>query len=59
MFCAFFFFVILLSRHFYAAPSHKLHALVLTECVISIVGERWLIGEMNLTGSQVSLPADR
>lgn len=41
------------------APSHKLHALVLTECVISIVGERWLIGEMNLTGSQVSLPADR
>ncbi|KAK4729774.1 hypothetical protein R3W88_022762 [Solanum pinnatisectum] len=41
------------------APSHKLHALVLAECVISIVGERWLIGEMNLTGSQVSLPADR
>ncbi|XP_010324859.1 uncharacterized protein [Solanum lycopersicum] len=41
------------------APSHKLHALVLTECVISIVGERWLNGEMNLTGSQVSLPADR
>ncbi|KAL3330081.1 hypothetical protein AABB24_034105 [Solanum stoloniferum] len=41
------------------APSHKLHALVLAECVISIFGERWLIGEMNLTGSQVSLPADR
>lgn len=41
------------------ALSHKLHALVLAECVISIVGERWLIGEMNLTGSQVSLPADR
>lgn len=41
------------------APSHKLQALVLAECVISIVGEGWLIGEMNLTGSQVSLPADR
>ncbi|KAM3325471.1 neurochondrin [Capsicum chacoense] len=41
------------------APSHKLQALFLAECVISIVGEGWLIGEMNLTGSQVSLPADR
>ncbi|CAN4076898.1 unnamed protein product [Withania somnifera] len=41
------------------APSHKLQALVLAECVISIVGEGWLIGEMSLTGSQVSLPADR
>ncbi|XP_047254245.1 uncharacterized protein LOC107855231 isoform X1 [Capsicum annuum] len=41
------------------APSHKLQALFLAECVISIVGEGWLIGEINLTGSQVSLPADR
>ncbi|XP_060208842.1 uncharacterized protein LOC132636153 isoform X2 [Lycium barbarum] len=41
------------------APSHKLQALVLAECVISIVGEGWLIGEMNLTDSQDSLPADR
>ncbi|KAF3622311.1 hypothetical protein FXO37_32397 [Capsicum annuum] len=40
-------------------PSHKLQALFLAECVISIVGEGWLIGEINLTGSQVSLPADR
>ncbi|XP_055820220.1 uncharacterized protein LOC129889101 isoform X2 [Solanum dulcamara] len=41
------------------APSHKLQALVLAECAISIVGERWLTGEMYLTGSQVFLPADR
>ncbi|KAK4363051.1 hypothetical protein RND71_018292 [Anisodus tanguticus] len=41
------------------APSHKLQALVLAECVMSIVGEGWLIGEMNLTDSQDSLPADR
>nr|XP_009788558.1 PREDICTED: neurochondrin isoform X2 [Nicotiana sylvestris] len=41
------------------APSHKLQALILAESVISIVGEGWLIGEMNLTDSQDSLPADR
>ncbi|OIT08226.1 PREDICTED: neurochondrin isoform X1 [Nicotiana attenuata] len=41
------------------APSHKLQALILAESVISIVGEGWLIGEMNLTNSQDSLPADR
>ncbi|PHT36791.1 hypothetical protein CQW23_24491 [Capsicum baccatum] len=44
---------------FKQAPSHKLQALFLAECVISIVGEGWIIGEMNLTGSQVSLPIDR
>nr|XP_016493015.1 PREDICTED: neurochondrin-like isoform X1 [Nicotiana tabacum] len=38
------------------APSHKLQALILAESVISIVGEGWLIGEMNLTDS---MPADR
>ncbi|KAJ8536802.1 hypothetical protein K7X08_035203 [Anisodus acutangulus] len=48
--------VILQNR---VAPSHKLQALVLAECVISIVGEGWLIGEMNLTDSQDSLSADR
>ncbi|KAJ8538844.1 hypothetical protein K7X08_032313 [Anisodus acutangulus] len=41
------------------APSHKLQALVLAECVISIVGEGWLIGEINLTDYEDSLPADR
>ncbi|KAJ8554401.1 hypothetical protein K7X08_025079 [Anisodus acutangulus] len=41
------------------APSYKLQALVLAECVMSIVGEGWLIREMNLTDSQDSLPADK
>ncbi|XP_060211625.1 uncharacterized protein LOC132639160 [Lycium barbarum] len=37
------------------APSHKLQALVLADCVMGIIGERWLIGEMNITDSQDSL----
>ncbi|KAM7492915.1 hypothetical protein LguiB_027524 [Lonicera macranthoides] len=41
------------------APQDKLHALILAESVISIVGEGWLIGEMNLPDMQDPIPADR
>ncbi|KAL2471873.1 neurochondrin family protein [Abeliophyllum distichum] len=41
------------------APAEKLQALVLAEHVISIVGEEWLIGPMNLPNAQDSFPADR
>nr|GMC95653.1 neurochondrin isoform X2 [Ipomoea batatas] len=41
------------------APTSKFQALVLAECVMSIVGEGWLIGEMNLPNAKYSLPADR
>ncbi|CAH9143271.1 unnamed protein product [Cuscuta epithymum] len=41
------------------APSSKFQALVLSECVMSIVGERWLIGEMCLRDATYSLSPDR
>ncbi|KAL8475199.1 hypothetical protein ACS0TY_031573 [Phlomoides rotata] len=37
-------------------PAEKLHALVLAECVISFVGEEWLIGPATLPGAQSSMP---
>ncbi|CAI9771476.1 unnamed protein product [Fraxinus pennsylvanica] len=40
-------------------PAEKLQALVLAEHVISIVGEEWLIGPLNLPNVQGSFPADR
>ncbi|KAI3467982.1 hypothetical protein Pfo_024645 [Paulownia fortunei] len=41
------------------APAEKLQALVLAECVISIVGEEWLIGPTTLPDAHSSFPADR
>ncbi|CAA2954494.1 neurochondrin isoform X1 [Olea europaea subsp. europaea] len=41
------------------APAEKLQALVLAEHVISIDGEGWLIGPMNLPNVKDSFPADR
>lgn len=38
------------------APSEKLHALILAESVISIVGKEWLVGQMNLPTTQNSVP---
>ncbi|KAG7540711.1 Neurochondrin [Arabidopsis thaliana x Arabidopsis arenosa] len=39
------------------APSEKLHALILAENMMSILGEKWLIGRVKLPN--VDLPADR
>ncbi|KAL0394305.1 UNVERIFIED_CONTAM: hypothetical protein Slati_4396700 [Sesamum latifolium] len=41
------------------APAEKLQALLLAECVISIVGEEWLIGPTTLHNTHSSFPADR
>ncbi|KAG5562896.1 hypothetical protein RHGRI_005585 [Rhododendron griersonianum] len=41
------------------APAEKIQALILVESVISIVGEGWLIGQMNLASSELPVPADR
>ncbi|KAH6757891.1 neurochondrin family protein [Perilla frutescens var. hirtella] len=40
-------------------PVEKLHALVLAECSISIVGEEWLIGPTHFPDGHSSFPADR
>ncbi|KAL6534128.1 hypothetical protein OROHE_013961 [Orobanche hederae] len=42
-----------------SAPADKLQALVLAECVISIVGEEWLIGPTTLQDARNSFPSDR
>ncbi|KAE9452169.1 hypothetical protein C3L33_15927, partial [Rhododendron williamsianum] len=42
-----------------ASPAEKIQALILVESVISIVGEGWLIGQMNLASSELPVPADR
>ncbi|KAK9280645.1 hypothetical protein L1049_014341 [Liquidambar formosana] len=41
------------------APAEKLQALILAESMVSIVGEEWLIGQMNLPDMQDPIPADR
>lgn len=41
------------------APAEKLQALILAESVISILGERWLLGQMNLPDAKDPVPADR
>ncbi|PIN23138.1 Neurochondrin/leucine-rich protein (Neurochondrin) [Handroanthus impetiginosus] len=41
------------------APAEKLQALVLAECVISIIGVEWLIGPVTLHEAHSSSPADR
>ncbi|XP_020536524.2 neurochondrin isoform X2 [Jatropha curcas] len=41
------------------APAEKLHALILAESMVSILGESWLIGQPNLPDLQDPTPADR
>ncbi|KAK6927591.1 Neurochondrin [Dillenia turbinata] len=41
------------------APAEKLHALIVSESMIGILGEGWLIGPMNLPGIKETVPADR
>ncbi|XP_062110966.1 uncharacterized protein LOC133822599 [Humulus lupulus] len=40
-------------------PTEKLQALILAESLVSILGERWLIGRTSLANSEAPLPADR
>ncbi|KAJ6354710.1 hypothetical protein OIU77_005337 [Salix suchowensis] len=40
-------------------PAEKLHALILAEFVMSIMGEGWLLGQPNLPDLPNSIPADR
>ncbi|KAM6562861.1 hypothetical protein CsatB_022859 [Cannabis sativa] len=40
-------------------PAEKLQALILAESLVSILGERWLIGRTNLANTEDPLPADR
>ncbi|KAK8505402.1 hypothetical protein V6N13_045842 [Hibiscus sabdariffa] len=41
------------------APAEKFEALVLAESMVSIKGEGWLIGQVNLPNIQDPIPADR
>ncbi|KAL1210380.1 hypothetical protein V5N11_006711 [Cardamine amara subsp. amara] len=41
------------------APSEKLHALILAENMMSILGEKWLIGRVKLPNVEDYLPANR
>ncbi|XP_058002091.1 uncharacterized protein LOC110654004 isoform X2 [Hevea brasiliensis] len=41
------------------APSEKLHALILAESIVSILGESWVIGQSSLPDLQDPVPADR
>ncbi|KAK1405637.1 Neurochondrin [Heracleum sosnowskyi] len=42
------------------APAEKLHALIVAEAVVSIVGKEWFFGPMNLPGVEGSVvPGDR
>ncbi|GER51721.1 neurochondrin family protein [Striga asiatica] len=41
------------------APADKFQALILVECVLSIVGEEWLIGPTTFLDARSSFPADR
>lgn len=40
-------------------PEEKLHALTLAESVISILGERWLLGQVTLPKMEEPIPVDR
>lgn len=41
------------------APADKLHALILAESMVSIMGEEWLIGQVKLSNVEDPIPADR
>ncbi|CAH8328470.1 unnamed protein product [Eruca vesicaria subsp. sativa] len=45
--------------HNRVAPSERLHALILAENMMSILGEKWLIGRVKLPSVEDYLPADR
>lgn len=49
--------VSILQNH--VAPSEKLHALIIVESLMSILGEKWLIGRVKLHSVEEYLPADR
>lgn len=42
-----------------AAPAEKLQALILAESMVSILGEKWLIGPIKLPNVEEPIPADR
>lgn len=42
-----------------SAPAEKLQALSLAESMVSILGEGWLIGEIELPDVQDAIPSDR
>ncbi|GLT76142.1 hypothetical protein SLA2020_478180 [Shorea laevis] len=41
------------------APAEKFEALILAESMVSIIGETWLIGQINLPNVQDPIPPDR
>uniref|UniRef100_A0A2P2L9B7 Uncharacterized protein MANES_03G012200 n=1 Tax=Rhizophora mucronata TaxID=61149 RepID=A0A2P2L9B7_RHIMU len=41
------------------SPAEKLHALILAESMVSMLGEGWLIGQSSLADSHDPMPADR
>jgi hypothetical protein len=45
--------------HSCAAPAERLEALMLAETMVSIHGEQWLIGRINLPDKEDSIPVDR
>lgn len=45
--------------HSCAAPAERLEALMLAETMVSILGEQWLIGRINLPDKEDSIPVDR
>lgn len=42
-----------------AAPAEKFQALILAKAMISIIGEKWLIGPIQLPNSEEPISADR
>lgn len=42
-----------------AAPAERLQVLILADCMISIVGERWLVGQTNLPNITEPIATDR
>ncbi|XP_030534195.1 neurochondrin isoform X2 [Rhodamnia argentea] len=41
------------------APADKLHALILAESAVSIMGEKWFINQVNLPDAREPIPVDR
>nr|POE70359.1 hypothetical protein CFP56_29722 [Quercus suber] len=44
---------------FVGSPAEKLEALTLAEAMVSILGEHWLIGQINLPDKEDPIPVDR
>ncbi|XP_075651191.1 uncharacterized protein LOC142621726 isoform X2 [Castanea sativa] len=45
--------------HSRVAPAERLEALMLAEAMVSILGEQWLIGQINLPDKEDPIPVDR